>query len=417
MPRRLRNPLDQKTDLAALRRSLPDAHHQDDTSVTDGRSGYMAASQRSPLIKDQWRSESDRHHRTGHRDRDPADRPPRPNGSRHADYERPDDRSRQSVAVESQHSLRHEREHSRGRRGNYERSHHGSPRRVGHGEGPERDRAYRERRHDYDYDEYPSRRDYSPHKSSRHYSEYYRERERSPGHDRTVHPEYYKERDYPSHSSHHSYYDYPSYPHYHERERERERPERYAYPPSYNRERGRPRHPEHYRHDYPAQRSPVPERHRGDYEAQRHGSERRLSSRRGSDSKVRDNSSNSRSRHSEGRGTSPPPKLSKSSRRSEKQKQRTLNHLRARGKAKEFLDKLSQSPRREDSGSEDQKDQQDRSMQQSTRPIQSILDDQSRRPSPPRRVPNYDENQSLHDAQVREQFPLSGMKVSDIVPI
>ena len=103
-----------------------------------------------------------------------------------------------------------------------------------------------------------------------------------------------------------------------------------------------------------------------------------------------------------------PDKPSKSSRRSEKQKQRTLRHLRLKNKTNDFLRSIS--PPRKGAYIED------RRMQQSTRPIQSILDEPSRQPSPPRPIPSFDDAGGSTDSQIREQFPLHGMKAADIHP-
>lgn len=52
---------------------------------------------------------------------------------------------------------------------------------------------------------------------------------------------------------------------------------------------------------------------------------------------------------------------------------------------------------------------------QSTRPIQSILDEQPRRaPTPPRPIPSFDDGRSSAGSPMREQFPMHGMKVQDI---
>lgn len=54
-------------------------------------------------------------------------------------------------------------------------------------------------------------------------------------------------------------------------------------------------------------------------------------------------------------------------------------------------------------------------MQSSTRPIQSILDEGSRPPSPPRPIPTFDSDS--HDSgagAVRDTFPMHGMKASDV---
>lgn len=52
-------------------------------------------------------------------------------------------------------------------------------------------------------------------------------------------------------------------------------------------------------------------------------------------------------------------------------------------------------------------------MQSSTHPIQSILDDNTRPPSPPRPIPSFDSDS--HDSGgVRETFPLHGMKANEV---
>lgn len=52
-------------------------------------------------------------------------------------------------------------------------------------------------------------------------------------------------------------------------------------------------------------------------------------------------------------------------------------------------------------------------MQSSTQPIQSILDDNTRPPSPPRPIPSFDSDS--HDSGgVRETFPLHGMKANEV---
>ena len=52
-------------------------------------------------------------------------------------------------------------------------------------------------------------------------------------------------------------------------------------------------------------------------------------------------------------------------------------------------------------------------MQSSTRPIQSILDDGSRQPSPPRPIPSFD-SVPQNPAAISEAFPLHGMKASEV---
>ncbi|MCJ1322262.1 kinase subunit of RNA polymerase II carboxy-terminal domain kinase I [Xylographa vitiligo] len=53
-------------------------------------------------------------------------------------------------------------------------------------------------------------------------------------------------------------------------------------------------------------------------------------------------------------------------------------------------------------------------MQSSTRPIQSILDDQTRQPSPPRPIPSFDDSNGSADSHIRDAFPMHGMKASDM---
>lgn len=52
-----------------------------------------------------------------------------------------------------------------------------------------------------------------------------------------------------------------------------------------------------------------------------------------------------------------------------------------------------------------------------TRPIQSILEDESRQPSPPRPIPSFDADNSSSmndDTHMREAFPMHGMKATDM---
>ena len=186
--------------------------------------------------------------------------------------------------------------------------------------------------------------------------------------------------------------------------------------PSYSR-RGRSRSPvtlDHYRPDNT--RRPSPSSH--SYRRHHHDEHRYRDSRRTSPSRLRDHSTEPKSRRRDSRGVSPE-KPSKSSRRSEKQKQRTLRHLRAKNRANDFLRQLSVSPQRRSSRADEQR------MQQSTRPIQSILDEpshhqisrgQSRNASPPRPIPSFDDSAGGPDSHIREQFPLHGMKATDVHP-
>ena len=371
----------------------------------------MAASQRGPLIRDQWRAEDDRRYPPSYRDRDPADRGPRSNSSRHASVDEQGFLPRGRHDRGFVYSTRHERERSSSRRKESRRSHHEVPRHAEYGEGFEREREYREerpsRRHRYrEYSRSPrsSRRHQSPEPSSRHHSDYHRGREQSPRRARDLSTDRGRERGYPPYSPRRGQYGIS----YHRRPYYPEREEREEFRHQYHKERPRSPAEADYYHQHAAyRRSPSPDRYHRDRE-EKHSDHHRH--RTEADHDESEHSPKENSRLPESRESPSPPKPSKSSRRSEKQRQRTLKHLRARNKAQDFLRSLSLSPDREASDSEDQ------SMQQSTRPIQSILDDQPRQPSPPRRIPSFDENRPTQDAHLREHFPMHGMKASDIPP-
>ncbi|MCJ1438982.1 kinase subunit of RNA polymerase II carboxy-terminal domain kinase I [Xylographa pallens] len=105
-------------------------------------------------------------------------------------------------------------------------------------------------------------------------------------------------------------------------------------------------------------------------------------------------------------GASYPVKESKSSKRSEKQKLRTLKHLVTKPINLRSVRNSSPSPIRTD--------RDDRKMQSTTRPIQSILDEQPRQPSPPRPIPSFDDSNGSADSHIRDAFPMHGMKASDM---
>ncbi|MCJ1380730.1 kinase subunit of RNA polymerase II carboxy-terminal domain kinase I [Xylographa soralifera] len=95
-------------------------------------------------------------------------------------------------------------------------------------------------------------------------------------------------------------------------------------------------------------------------------------------------------------------KETKSSKRSEKQKLRTLKHLVTKPINLKSARNLSPSPI--------PTNRDDRRMQSSTRPIQSILDEQPRQPSPPRPIPSFDDSNGSADSHIRDAFPMHGMK-------
>ena len=53
-------------------------------------------------------------------------------------------------------------------------------------------------------------------------------------------------------------------------------------------------------------------------------------------------------------------------------------------------------------------------MQSSTRPIQSILDEQPRQPSPPRPIPSFDDANAAGNQHLNQSFPLHGMKSGEL---
>jgi len=177
-----------------------------------------------------------------------------------------------------------------------------------------------------------------------------------------------------------------------------------SYVPSARRRRSRsPEQHDHYRPAVSRRNSPSPkryDRHHRDTHSRRH------ETRRGSPhTSRRPSPSHSRRERSPDTHPSETPKESKSSKRSEKQKLRTLSHLVNKPKYIKSSRKSSVSPARS-------KD--DRRMQSSTRPIQSILDEQPRQPSPPRPIPSFDDSHGAADSHIRDAFPLHGMKAADI---
>lgn len=230
-------------------------------------------------------------------------------------------------------------------------------------------------------------RNATPERRSRH-SEHERQRSPSFGHiDRGVdrdRGERRRDRAYSPYSPRREHYA-PSREHTH-----LERPARDSYIPSASR-RGRSRSPvaiDQYRPDLSRRtsRSPSRRRYRREEDHKRARHSREDSRRRESDR------------------TLSPGKVSKSSKRSEKQKQRTLKHLQTKVKTKK---ELAESP--SPTGTE----REDKAMQ-STRPIQSILDDHPRQPSPPRPIPSFDDSHGIGDSHMREAYPMHGMKATDM---
>ena len=367
----------------------------------------MAASRRGPLIRDQWTDEDDRHrshrdHRSHHRrpvspephQREGSGRyPPRIRGSATDSVLPSTEKARNRSRSPRPHSSRHQHSSRRegpgarekggrelddqkySRRGR-DRELHSPAERKRHTYSPAPER--RPRHSDYD-----RRRNYSP-RQARAYSPAGRpqHRPRSPYPPRK---DYYSSRDY--HDSRSSRRDWDEYE------------------PSTRRGRSRsPLTKDHYRPEASRRPSLSPDRYRR-YREDPHSSHRQGSPR------SRAHSPGSTYRLAPTRADTPD-KVSKSSKRSEKQKQRTLRHLRAKTKANDFLRRLSVSPFQDD-------DPDDERMQQSTRPIQSILDEpprhQGSRPaSPPRPIPSFDDSHGGGGSHMRDPFPMHGMKANDM---
>ena len=370
----------------------------------------MAASRRGPLIRDQWTEEEDRHR--GRRDRHAHHHhrhPPSPEPRRR---ERADRYRSDPITDDTARLPEKGRRRSRSPRP-YANRHELASRRE--------DRSERERPRRRIEDERLDRR----------------EREREPRAPREV-----KRR---KRSPEIEWKVQPSEP---SRRRERSpRPTRQPSPPE--RPRGRDRSPLSSRRDHyssrdhrdshverrirdddrplarPCSRSPVPLDHYRPHASRPHSlstpryrssrDEPRLSHRRDlfeGSPYDRARSPARGSRLASERGDTPE-EISKSSRRSDKQKQRTLKHLRTRTKANEFLRNLSVSPPPDEPPPDD-----DRMQSQPGRPIQSILDEPprhhgSRPASLPRPIPTLDDGGARSGPHVHETFPMHGIKARD----
>ena len=378
---------------------------------------YMAASRRSPLMRDQWRAEdnlrSDRDRRerdrSRHRARSPIHTRPIEGSSdvglkirgrataHHSTRDTSRDRDRSTSPVKTARKARPL-----------------SPPRRANGEGSKRARELSEERHikrsrhrDFSPIKSISRdpRSISPHRRSRRI-DYERRRSPSPRHtDRGVlASDRRRERPYsPLYSPRRDHY-LPS--------RDRisdpsDRSIRDSYIPSSRRVRSRsPDLRDEYRPKPSRRHSPSPARHPR-HRDQAHT--RHQDSRRGSPERVRKQSPPLNTRRRYSRETSPIKDTeipSRSSKRSDKQKSRTLKHLVNKPKQHTSSRHSSPAPRRSR--------KEETNMQSSTRPIQSILDDQPRQPSPPRPIPSFDDSTGAADAHIREAFPMHGMKANDM---
>ena len=138
------------------------------------------------------------------------------------------------------------------------------------------------------------------------------------------------------------------------------------------------------------------------HESHRHQHSRRLSPRRTSPRRIR--GSPSPSRHRESRLRASP---SLKHRTSDKERRRSTSRPGTKTKRSNHSDHFSRSPERTE--------YKGRKMQSSTRPIQSILDDEiARPPSPPRPIPSFDDSNGAGDQHLGQVFPMHGMKAVDI---
>lgn len=150
-------------------------------------------------------------------------------------------------------------------------------------------------------------------------------------------------------------------------------------------------------------RSPTRRSRQAEDESHRHQHTRRLSPRRVSPRRIRGSPSPLRYRESRLR-VSP----SFKHRTSDKERRRSNSRLGTKTKRSNRSDHYSRSP--------EQTEGKGRKMQ-STRPIQSILDDEiARPPSPPRPIPSFDDSNGAGDSHLGQAFPMHGMKAVDIHP-
>lgn len=389
----------------------------------------MAASRRSPLMRDQWRADDDNRLYRDYRERE---RPERRARSPTTTSRRPEavdfglkikgrataESSDRPITIKREREIKAERSPSPRRALSKVLPH--SPRRRVTGEGFKRERelseertSRRSRARENPPSPKPRRRPRSVTPEQRRHAEHHeRRRSRSPRQtDRGVNPsDRRRERAHtPLYSPRRDQYLPP-------RDRQLTPKDRSAgdsYVPITRRRRSRsPEQRNRYRPAVSRRDSPSPERydrHRQDNQPRRHELRRDSphNSRRPSPTNRRPSTSHSRRERSPDANSTQKPKDSKSSKRSEKQKLRTLKHLVNKPKHIKSTRTSSPSPTRH-------KD--DRRMQSSTRPIQSILDEHPRQPSPPRPIPSFDDSNGSADSHIRDAFPMHGMKATDMHP-
>ena len=379
---------------------------------------YMAASRRSPLTRGQWRSEDSVRSTRDRREREPSDHRTRsPTRTRRREGSSdvgPRIKGRATENHGRRGTSKH-RERSRSPARLRHRVSSRSPRRRPIGEGSKRTRELSEERHikrsRYRDSSPPSSsrkhlRSISPHRRTRH-SEYERRR-RSPSPQYTDRGVTLSDRrperlDSQLKSSRREQF-------HHTRDRVSDPAERSAgdsYVPSSRRDHARsPESREKYRPTPSRRHSPSPPlrpSRRDQY------STKYQEPRRPSHDKHRKLSSEHKIRKHRSRETSPSKgaaEISRSSKQPEKTRSRTLNNSTTR--PEEYYRSRQSSPHSRRDRNEGT------NMQSSTHPIQSILDDQPRQPSPPRPIPSFDDSTGSADAHMREAFPMHGMKSNDM---
>ena len=380
----------------------------------------MAASRRSPLTRGQWRSDDSVRSTRDRREREPSDHRPRsPVRARRREGSSDVGLRIKGRATEGhgrRGTSRH-RERSRSPARPTHRVSSRSPRRRPIGEGSKRTRELSEERHikrSHHRDSSPpssSRRhlrSISPHHRPRHSGYERRRRRRSPS------PQYTDRRVISSDrrlERLHSPLKSPRRDKFHHtRDRVSDPSERSAgdsYVPTSRRDRARsPESREKYRSTPSRRHSPSPplrssrrDQHSIKYQEPR-GSSHTRDRKSSPEHKIRKHYSRETSPH---RGAG---EISRSSKRFEKTRPRTLNHSAT--KSEEHNKSRQSSPHSRRDRSEGT------TMQPSTRPIQSILDEQPRQPSPPRPIPSFDDSTGSGDAHMREAFPMHGMKANDL---
>ena len=368
----------------------------------------MAASRRSPLMRDQWRADDDddRHHghrsgkERGHRiahSPAPSSRRPEAPGSglriRGRAAAGDDSAQKSTPATEQSKSLRRAEER---------RGHHSL---GGQAHSPKTKRDLADERSP---ERYP-RRDTRPRSPPK------RRRSRSPTPERKSHttPKHRRKERSPARTEkdldidwRHRYTSTEKHPSERGRDRSPYRKRSYSperltsdsYVPTNQRRRSRSPAPRHrYPEDSYRRRSRSPVR-RSRYRDEEHTTRRRVD---------RDVSPRSR------RSPNPSDKYSHRQRATSSDRRRPAVDERRRTRSPHIRDRARNTSLersyRSRSRSRDRRHKRDR-MNHSTRPIQSILDDPARQPSPPRRIPSFDDVQGGNASHHGPQFNVHGAK-------